>query len=245
MRRFIAYLCALILCAAHVSALAITPKIGTWWNTAESGRGYTIDGMGDTLMLGAFVYDANGYPVWYLAVGKLTNNGANWSATLDKTQNGQCLSCGYKAPISMGNDGTVSIIFSSDTKGVMTLPNGSKINIETFFPLGSAPNVSGNALAFPIDFKGIRMDALTYTTDTSGRCKAALTFTNTGGNALQPFLYFDILVGNIAVRQTIFNFSIMAGTTATVTNSIYDSATNALACGSFTMRFNDTASAVY
>lgn len=226
-------------------ANAINPKNGTWWNPAEGGRGFTLDGSGSTLMVGAFVYGTDGMPMWYLAVGQLTNNGANWSASLDKYQYGQCLSCVYKPSQLLGNDGTISIAFSSDTKGVMTLPNGSKINIESFFPAGSVANAIAPVLGFPITFKTIRMDTLTYATDPYGGCKATLTFTNIGSTLAKPYLYFDVVVGNVAVKQVIFNFSIAAGTTAANANSIYDSSYKDLDCGTFALRFNEAASAVY
>ena len=95
---------------------------------------------------------------------------------------------------------------------------------------------------FPITYKGIRIDALSYAPDSSDRCNASLTFTNTTTGPLKPYLYFDIVVNNITVSSRSFNYDILAGTTAKVTNRVYDSSFNYFACGTFFLRFNDTAS---
>lgn len=129
-----------VLIFASTSAMAINPKVGIWWNPQESGRGYILDGSGTTLAMQAYTYESTGQPLWYLAVGQLTNGGANWSATLEKYSGGQCFGCSFKQNQSAGNDGVVTIQFTSDTTGVMTMPNGLKTNIVSFFPAGTTPS---------------------------------------------------------------------------------------------------------
>ena len=121
------------------SAMAINPKVGAWWSPAESGRGYVLDGTGQTLAMQAYTYDSSGQPMWYLAVGQLKNNGANWSGTLEKYVGGQCFGCTYQQNQVNGNDGVISIQFTSDTTGIMTMPNGMKSNIQSYFPVGASP----------------------------------------------------------------------------------------------------------
>lgn len=121
--------------------MAISPKVGAWWNPNESGRGFVFDGSGTTLAMQAYTYDASGAPQWYLAVGTLSNNGTTWVANLEKYSGGQCLGCVYKPAQSVGSDGQVSVIFTSDTTGVLTMPNGVSTPIQSFFPAGAMPTV--------------------------------------------------------------------------------------------------------
>lgn len=129
----------LLLAAVSSSALAINPKVGVWWSPSEPGRGFVFDGSGATLAMQAYTYDAAGQAQWYLVVGELTNQGANWSGTLQKYKGGQCLGCAYRQSQDNGNDGVITIVFTSDTAGVLTMPNGTRSNIEAFFPLGTYP----------------------------------------------------------------------------------------------------------
>jgi hypothetical protein len=68
---------------------------------------------------------------WYLGVGPITNN--VFSATLDKYAGGQCISCAYVAPTLVGNDGTITITFTSPTTATADLAGGRHIQIERYF----------------------------------------------------------------------------------------------------------------
>jgi len=110
-----------------VAATPITPAIGLWWNPDEAGTGYNFDVKHGVLVVTVFTYDAAGHSEWYLAFGPLTANGGTttFSATLDKYRNGQCIGvgCAFRAPgPPAGNDGTMSITFTSPTSAKMTLP---------------------------------------------------------------------------------------------------------------------------
>jgi hypothetical protein len=109
----------------------ITPTTGTWWNPSESGTGYAIDVQHGVLTMLIFSYQSNGSPEWYYVSGSLANGGRNFTGTLDKYRNGQCISCFYPGrPFLPGNDGLVSITFFSSTTGVMTLPGGRVTSIQ-------------------------------------------------------------------------------------------------------------------
>lgn len=70
----------------------------------------------------------NGEPAWYLASGPIVNN--TFTGTLDKYRGGQCITCPYPGrPTAAGNDGTVTITFTSNTSAVMQLPGGRTIPI--------------------------------------------------------------------------------------------------------------------
>jgi hypothetical protein len=105
---------------------------GVWWNKDEPGSGFGLDYKDGTLLVEVYSYVAGGASQWYLGAGPLTNN--VFTATLDKYVNGQCVSCAYKAPGVSGNDGTLTITFTSSITANVDLPGGRHIQIERFFP---------------------------------------------------------------------------------------------------------------
>lgn len=110
---------------------SIAPAVGLWWNPSEPGTGYTIDVHNEVMVVLVYSYKENGDSEWYLGVARLTNNGRSFTATLDKYRGGQCISCTYTgAPTSPGNDGTITITFSSPTAATIQLPGGRVTNIQ-------------------------------------------------------------------------------------------------------------------
>lgn len=112
--------------------LAFTPMTGLWWNPNESGSGYNIQIQHGVLVATMYSYAASGDPMWYLIVGPLTNMGPGVGATgtLDKYRGGQCASCMYQMPSTMGNDGAMTITFSSPTAATIQLPGGRVTQIQ-------------------------------------------------------------------------------------------------------------------
>lgn len=105
-----------------------------WWNPNESGSGYNIQVQHGVMVVSMFGYAADGDPLWYLVVGTLANAGDSVSAggTLDKYRGGQCASCMYQTPTMMGNDGGLTITFTSPTTATMHLPSGRVTQIQPF-----------------------------------------------------------------------------------------------------------------
>ncbi len=141
---------------------AIIPLAGVWWNPSESGSGFGLDYQNGALIVEVYSYLAGGTSQWYLASGPIANN--VFSATLDKYTGGQCVSCAYKAPGLSGNDGTITLTFTSPTTATADLPGGRHVQIERFFqsapaagpgvPVGGVwwnPNESGSG--FGLDFQ--------------------------------------------------------------------------------------------
>lgn len=108
---------------------SVSPQPGIWSNPSESGTGYTIDFKHGVLVVVFYSFQASGAPQWYISSGPLVGN--TFTGTLDKFVSGQCISasCPYHFPSGIGNDGTVTIIFSSNTSGTMYLPGGRTIPI--------------------------------------------------------------------------------------------------------------------
>lgn len=137
MRTALALFIALILSS---NAAAFQPRAGVWWNAKEPGSGYTIEIQNGTLILGAYTYKPGGDSEWYLAQGPLTNGGTMFSATLDYYRNGQCISCAYVGAISPGNDGVISISFTSEISANVKLPGGRTTTITPYdFGFGEPP----------------------------------------------------------------------------------------------------------
>ncbi|MEO8305144.1 MAG: hypothetical protein ABI724_13580 [Betaproteobacteria bacterium] len=109
----------------------ITPVGGVWWNPAESGSGYALDFQGGILLMQVYSYLAGGAAQWYLAAGVVSGNVL--TATLDKYTGGQCISCAYRGPSIVGNDGQTTITFTSPTTANVDLPGGRHIQIERYF----------------------------------------------------------------------------------------------------------------
>ena len=103
-----------------------------WWNKDEPGSGFGIDYQNGTLIVEVYSYLAGGASQWYLAAGPMANN--MFTATLDKYAGGQCISCAsYMAPALSGNDGTITISFTSPTTATVDLPGGRHIQIQRYF----------------------------------------------------------------------------------------------------------------
>ena len=109
--------------------LAATPQAGVWWNPAEGGRGFVIEGRGNTLFLGAFLYDVSGRSTWYAASGAM--NGDTFDSTLTTYANGQTFTGAYVPATATGSAGDVSITFTDASNGTLTWPGGT-IPIQRF-----------------------------------------------------------------------------------------------------------------
>lgn len=105
----------------------IAPLVGLWWNPAESGSGYAIDLEHGVVVVTIYSYNADGTPQWYLMYGPLINNTV--SGPLTKYEGGQCISCAYKAPVPNGEDGMMTIVFTTPTTAAVSLPGGRNFQI--------------------------------------------------------------------------------------------------------------------
>src|SRR4030095_4120710 len=153
---------------------AIIPVAGVWWNPNESGSGFGLDYQNGTLLVEVYSYLAGGASQWYLASGPVTNN-VFTATTLDKYTGGQCISCAYKAPALSGNDGNITITFTSPTTATADLPGGRHIKIQRFFQAAPAagpqipvrgvwwnPNESGSGLGLDFENGTLIVEVYSY-----------------------------------------------------------------------------------
>jgi hypothetical protein len=110
---------------------AFTPVAGLWANPNELGTGYTLDFKHGVLVLAIYAYLGAGPAQWYLASGDVIGN--VFTATLDRYVGGQCISCPFTGqPTRTGNDGTITITFTSSTSATVNLPGGRVTTIAPF-----------------------------------------------------------------------------------------------------------------
>jgi hypothetical protein len=108
---------------------SVVPTVGLWWNPNESGSGYNLDVKHGVLVVTIFSYKANGEPQWYITSGPIVDN--HFTGTLNKYIGGQCISCPYMGfPASAGNDGAVTIEFTSPASAILSLPGGRVTQIQ-------------------------------------------------------------------------------------------------------------------
>lgn len=158
------------------AAWAITPENGWWWNPSEPGRGFNIETQQGTVFIATFVYDDGGSPIWYSGTRELRNNAV--TATLMRSDGGQCIGCAYTAPISSDGAGPVTVKFTSETNGTLTW-QGRIVPIERFnFALGKGLDrllgewvITIGSPSFPIYF-GERLTYQEVRTDDGGRLVA-------------------------------------------------------------------------
>jgi hypothetical protein len=107
-------------------APAVLPDNGWYWNPQESGRGFNIEIQNDVLFMSAFVYDADGHPLWIIAGGKMSSD-RTFTGDVLVTFGGQCIGCPYAAPVP-SQYGRVSITFTGASTATIVL-NGTTINV--------------------------------------------------------------------------------------------------------------------
>jgi len=143
--------------------VAANPQAGVWWNPAEGGRGFVIEGQGRNLFLGAFLYDDSAAPPGTPRAGHERDT---FRSTFTPYSGGQTLTGAYKPATAGPSAGNISITFSDAANGSLTWPGGT-IPIQRFDivtggaamtpPAGTPetgiwwnPNESGRGFAFEI-----------------------------------------------------------------------------------------------
>lgn len=107
------------------------PQPGWWWNSNESGRGFSVEVSQNTLFMAGYLYDPSGRAIWYTSAGPMSNS-TLYQGTLQSFGNGQTLTGAYQ-PYSLTNPnvGNVTIQFTDATHGTLTWPGGT-IPIERY-----------------------------------------------------------------------------------------------------------------
>ena len=113
-------------------ASSFQPESGWWWNESESGRGFTLEVQGNKLVIGGYMYDDSGNPVWYLSAGNMASP-MLYQGQWEQYANGQPLTGTYKKPdLVNANVGSITLQFTSKSTAVLTLPGGRQINLSRY-----------------------------------------------------------------------------------------------------------------
>ena len=117
--------CFLILIA--ITAHAVKPVSGSWFNPDESGRGLTIEVRNGILLATFFGYNQDGTPTFWQGVGTESVPGSgvftgNFGALID----GQCTGCDYVFPDADPNNdlGAFTLTFTNSQEAVLSWAEG-------------------------------------------------------------------------------------------------------------------------
>jgi hypothetical protein len=107
------------------------PQKGWWWNTAEGGRGYSVEVRGHNIFFAAFHYDVSGRSTWHVATGPTSLDGSLYTGELLAAAGGQTLGGAYPGFPSISTVGPLTLAFANATQGTMIWPGGT-VAIERF-----------------------------------------------------------------------------------------------------------------
>lgn len=104
-------------------------ETGWWWSPTQPGSGIAIEQSGEQIFVGAYLYDAQGRSVWYVAMGQMS--GTTFTGKLVEHAGGQSLRGSYRSPSVKRIVGDMTIAFTGDTTATVTWPGGT-LPIERF-----------------------------------------------------------------------------------------------------------------
>ncbi len=115
-----------------VGASSFQPESGWWWNESERGRGFTLEVQGNKLVIGGYMYDDQGNPLWYISAGNMTS-AMLYQGQWEQYANGQTLTGLYKKPDQVnGNVGSITLQFTGRATAMLTLPGGRQIPLTRY-----------------------------------------------------------------------------------------------------------------
>jgi hypothetical protein len=115
----------------HGGAPSLQPRTGWWWNPSESGRGFSMELQGDHMFIGAYMYDASGNPVWYVA-DALMQSPSSFTGPLLQFAGGQTLGGTYRAPGAPASVGSLTLQFTSSEQALVTLSDDAFPSFKAF-----------------------------------------------------------------------------------------------------------------
>lgn len=159
------------------------PQTGIWWNPSESGRGFAVERQGAIVTLGAYMYEPDGRPVWY--VGPLSRQASgSYVGTVSRYAGGQTLTGSYRAPTSASAVATVTFTLSTATSGTLqfvtstgtsnipvqrfALNGGSAVASTAGFESGLWWNDAESGRGFFVDVQGSTAAMASYMYDSNG-----------------------------------------------------------------------------
>jgi uncharacterized protein (TIGR03437 family) len=124
------------------SPMLNAPRAGWWDQPTQSGRGYFLEVQGDTLFVGALIYNSSGQPIWFTATGPVNADGA-FSSTLTA-----CSTSTAQAPTCTPTTNTIRLVFSAPWHATLTLGQEPPLELRRYRP--TEIGWAGPAPAFPL-----------------------------------------------------------------------------------------------
>ncbi|MFZ6675513.1 hypothetical protein [Undibacterium sp. Xuan67W] len=132
-----------------------TPETGWWWNSAEGGRGFSIEIQKGTMFLAGYMYDSAGNPIWYASGPTAMSSQYSYKGVWQQYGNGQTLTGAYKpASVVNANVGAISLTFNNSTSATLVLPNGTSIPLTRFSFGGATIPIQNFAGAYAGSYSG-------------------------------------------------------------------------------------------
>ncbi|WP_239289042.1 hypothetical protein [Candidatus Nitrotoga sp. 1052] len=222
----------------------ISPMTGLWWNQDESGWGVGLTQQYGVIFATLYTYDFEGRPTWYVASNCVVA-ADGCTGDLYAVTGGSPLTVPWNSANKIVTTvGTINFAFTDTNTGTMNYTingvTGSRAITRQIF--ATEPIQTGR---FPFDFKGVRLNSVAFSPLLGVICQATLSFTNVSDVAVSPALFFDVIVDGVKTGQVPFlTFGLAPGATATDTTQPVISNGSYLACGTFTLQFNSSASQV-
>jgi len=117
-------------CEARFTPPPVDPETGWWWAASEPGRGYSLELKNGQLFIASYAYRPDGSSVWYTTSGAW--DGVSLTAALTEFRGGQTLAGEWRPADSVGDLTTVTLSFSSATRGTLTWANGQRTAIQRY-----------------------------------------------------------------------------------------------------------------
>ncbi len=222
----------------------ISPMTGLWWNQDESGWGVGLTQQFGVIFATLYTYDFEGRPTWYVASNCVVA-ADGCTGDLNAVTGGSALTIPWNSANKLVTTvGTIKFAFTDTNTGTMNFTingvSGSKMITRQIF--ATEPIQTGH---FPFDFKGVRLNSMAFNPLFDIICQATLSFTNVSAVTVSPILSFDVIVDGVITGQVPFlTFGLAPGATATTTSQPVVRNGSYLACGTFTLQFNSSASQV-
>ena len=127
------------------AALADFKGHGVYWNPAESGTGFFFEAQGGLGIATFYMYETNGRPVWYSALGNFTaGTGSKYqfSGMLQRYSGGQAAASAVQKTPTSTVVGSVTVAFDGE-KAVVNLP-GRTFSAEKYYKAASTTAASSS-----------------------------------------------------------------------------------------------------
>lgn len=175
------------------------PETGWWWNPAEGGRGFGIEVQNGVMLVGGYMYAADGAPVWYLSGQAPMSDASHYRGGWARYVDGQTLTGSYRPATRQVPDvGNVELSFDSSISATLRLPDGRLSTLQRFAfasttRLDWTPGFSASPVAVEAALPGL---------ESSSRLRLHWQRPVDGAIERYELAVTDLLTGELALHRT-------------------------------------------